>query len=70
MEKKIVRESLALRVKTVVPCAVTKSVEVKVAFMFTLPNGVMLPVPVTESVTTGEAPDVKLTFASDMAVIV
>ena len=70
MEKKSLRESLALRVKTAVPCAVTKSVEVTVAFMVTLPNGVMLPVPVAEIVATGVAPDVKLTFGSDRAVIV
>ena len=50
------------------PCAVVKSVEVMVELRVTLPNGVMLPVPVAEIVATGVATEVKLTFASENVV--
>src|SRR5579864_5649640 len=53
MEKKAVRESLPFgSAKTAVPCPPTKSVEVMVAFRFTLVP-LTVPVPVTKIVTTG-----------------
>ena len=68
IEKKNVKESLVLRVKVAVPCAETKSVDVIVALMVTLPSGVTVPVPLAEIVAIGLAPAVRLTLASDMDV--
>ena len=68
IEKKTMKESLALRVNVAVPCAVNPSVVLRVVLMVTLPKGVTLPVAVAEIVPTAVVPVVRLMLVSEMAV--
>src|SRR5712692_119636 len=65
MEKKVVTESLEFNLNTAVPCAATRSLDVRMALTVTLPNGARVPVAFAEIVPTGLTTPAKLPFVRE-----